>query len=95
MTDFIVEKIIRPIRAWQYDGTGRATWNEDRSTWPVWLRNEVRYLRFSNGGHLFYHYVGEVRTMVNKGDFLVIDGDQILHFDSVEAFDKRYRRVAA
>lgn len=93
MTDFIVERIPNQPHAWQYDGTGHASWGEDdRSTWPDWLKKEHAWVHFV-GGTLFYFNQHRSR-MVNKGDWIVKDGDRILHFDSDEAFEKRYRRAA-
>ncbi len=93
MTDFIVEKIPPALpRAWQYDGTGAQIIDEDRSTWPDWLSKKSEWLRF-HGSTLFYYHQHRSR-MVNKGDWIVKDGDRILHFDSDEAFEKRYRRAA-
>jgi hypothetical protein len=97
MTDFIVERVNEPIRAWEYDGTGRATWSEDRSTWPAWLQKETSRLRFSNGGLLFFHRHGRAdgRQIVHKGEFLVLDAGELLHFDSKAAFNRRYVPVTS
>ena len=92
MGDFIVERVNEPIRAWEYDGTGRATWTEDRTTWPSWLQKETSRIRFSNGGLLFFHRNGRAdeREIVRKGDILVLDAGELRHFDSKPAFDRRY-----
>lgn len=91
----IVERVKTPIVAWQYDGTGRQTWAEDRSTWPGPFQAERSQLRFSNGGHLFHHVGGDAgsRRLVNKGDWLVNDSGLIYHFETDEAFLAHYAPV--
>lgn len=92
MTDvFTVERVIEPIQAWQYDGTGNAWPGEDRSTWPVWLQRS-RTLGFLNGGALVF-FKASGRETVHKGDLFVLDAGEIFHFDSRKDFERRYQTV--